>query len=322
MKSIRIHTFGGPEVMQLEDVADPQPQADQVVVRLRAVGINPVETYIRAGVYGPRAMPFTPGSDGAGEVESVGANVKNLKVGQRVYVAFTPQGNSGTYAEKVVCAANSVFALPENISFAQGAALGVPYATAFRGLFQRGGARAGETVLIHGASGGVGIAAVQLARAYGLTVLGTAGTPEGLRLIQEQGAHETFDHTQSGYLSDVLGFNCGHGVDLIVEMLANVNLAQDLGVLAKNGRVVIIGSRGPVEINPRDLMGRDADVRGMTLFNTPDNDLQSIHAALGAGLENGTLRPIIQEEMPLADAARAHEAVMQSGSHGKIVLVP
>lgn len=322
MKAIRIHVFGGPEVLQLEEIADPQPQENQVVVRLRAVGINPVETYIRQGIYGPRAMPFTPGSDGAGEVEAVGAKVKNFRIGERVYVAFTPQGNSGTYAEKVVCEANSVFALPLNISFAQGAALGVPYATAFRALFQRGDAKAGETVLVHGASGGVGIAAVQLARAYGLTILGTAGAPEGLRLIEEQGAQEVFDHTQSGYLSDVLGFNCGRGVDLIVEMLANVNLAQDLGVLAKNGRVVVVGSRGPVEINPRDLMGRDADVRGMTLFNTPDDDLQSIHAALRAGLENGTLRPIIQEEMPLEDAARAHEVVMRSGSHGKIVLLP
>ena len=200
--------------------------------------------------------------------------------------------------------------------------MGTPYATAYRGLLQRAGAKAGETVLVHGASGGVGTAAVQLARAHGLRVFGTAGSEQGITLAREQGAHEVFDHRAADHFDLIIKATGGRGVDVIVELLANVNLGKDLTVLAKNGRVVIIGSRGPVEINPRDTMQREADIRGMILPNTPPAEMASIHAALVAGLENGTLRPVIGKEFPLAEAALAHQAVLKSGALGKIVLVP
>ena len=212
--------------------------------------------------------------------------------------------------------------MPANVSFAQGAAMGTPYATAYRGLLQRAVAEPGETVLVHGASGGVGTAAVQLARAHGLRVFGTAGSDEGLKLVRDQGAHEVFDHSAPEHFEQVMKATGGRGVDVIVEMLANVNLGEDLTILAKGGRVVIIGSRGRVEIDPRDTMQRDADVRGMILPNTPPTELANIHAALVAGLKNGTLRPVIGKEFPLADAAQAHRAVMEPGAMGKIVLVP
>jgi len=227
---------------------------------------------------------------------------------------------SGTYAEFVLCKQEQVHPLPGNISFAQGAAMGTPYATAYRGLLQRAAARPGERVLVHGASGGVGTAAVQLGRARGLRVVGTAGSEEGLKLVREQGAHEVFDHRAPDHFEQIMNWTGGDGVNVIVEMLANVNLGKDLTILAKDGRVVIIGSRGPVEINPRDTMQRDADVRGMILPNTSPAEMASIHAALFAGLENGTLRPVIGKEFPLAEAAQAHKAVMKSGALGKIVL--
>jgi NADPH2:quinone reductase len=131
-----------------------------------------------------------------------------------------------------------------------------------------------------------------------------------------------FDHRVPDHFERIMQATGGHGVDVIVEMLANVNLGKDLTILAKGGRVVIIGSRGPVEINPRDTMQRDADVRGMILPNTPPAQMASIHAALVAGLENGTLRPVIGKEFPLADVAEAHRAVVEPGATGKIVLVP
>jgi NADPH:quinone reductase len=187
---------------------------------------------------------------------------------------------------------------------------------------QRGVAKPGETVLVHGASGGVGTAAVQLARAHGLRVFGTAGSDEGIRLAREQGAHEVFDHRAPDHFEQIMKATGGRGVDVIVEMLASVNLGKDLTILGKSGRVVIIGSRGRVEIDPRDTMQRDADVRGMILPNTPPAELGSIHAALVADLENGTLRPVIGKEFSLADATEAHLAVMESGAFGKIVLVP
>jgi NADPH2:quinone reductase len=318
MKAIRVHEFGGPEVLRLREVPTPKPGPGEVLVRMHATGVNPVETYIRAGTYARLPeLPYTPGNDGAGVVEKVGSGVTEFKPGDRVYTAGSI---SGTYAEFALYKKEQVHPLSANVSFAQGAAMGTPYATAYRGLLQRGDAKPGEIVLVHGASGGVGTAAVQLARTHGLRVFGTAGSEDGLKLVREQGAHEAFDHRASDHFEQIMKATGGHGVDVVLEMLANVNLGNDLTILAKSGRVVIIGSRGPVEINPRDTMQRDADVRGMILPNTPPAELASIHAALVAGLENGTLRPVIGKEFPLADAAEAHRAVMESGALGKIVL--
>jgi len=319
MNAIRIHQFGGPEVLKLEEVPDPRPGPGQVVVALRAVGVNPVETYIRAGRYGERVFPFTPGGDAAGVIEAVGEGVTSLKAGDRVYTAGTI---SGAYAQKALCDQKQVYALPANITFQQGAALGIPYGTAYRALIQRAASRAGETVLVHGASGGVGIAAVQIARAAGMTVIGTAGSERGRKLVLEHGAHHVVDHAGDGYAQQVVALTGGRGVDVILEMLANVNLDRDLSMIAKFGRIIVIGSRGRIEIDPRGTMAKDADIRGMLLFNATEAELRSIHAALRAGLENGTLRPVIAEELPLAEAARAHERVMSPGACGKIVLIP
>src|SRR5437899_2166774 len=319
MKAIRVHEFGGPEVLRLEEGPAPRPGAGQVLVRMHVICVSPVETYIRAGTYARLpALPYTPGNDGAGVIEQVGSDVNEFRAGDRVYTAGSI---SGTYAEFVLCKTEQVHRLPANVSFAQGAAMGTPYATAYRGLFQRADAKPGETVLIHGASGGVGTAAVQLARARGLRVFGTAASDEGRKLAREQGAHEVFDHRAPNQFEQVMNATAGRGIDVIVELLANVNLGKDLTILGKGGRVAIIGSRGRVEIDPRDAMQRDVDLRGMVMPNTPPEELASIHAALVAGLENGTLRPVIGKEFPLAEAAKAHRAVMEPGAFGKIVLV-
>lgn len=320
MKAIRVHEHGGPEVLRLDDVPDPEPGPGEVRVRVRAVGVNPVDTYIRAGVY-PSAppLPYVPGSDAAGVVDALGAGVTRLRTGDRVY---TSGGRTGAYAEMAVFPEAGVHPLPERVSFAQGAALGVPYATAYRALFQRAEARPGDWVLVHGATGGGGTAAVQLAHAAGMHVIGTGGTEDGRELAREQGADHVLDHHRDGYLNRVTEITDGRGVDVIVELLANANLGRDLGVLAPGGRVVVIGSRGTVEIDPRAMMAKDSDIRGMSLFNASDTDLRRIHAALRAGLRDGTLRPVIDRELPLAEAARAHAEVMEGGSAGKIVLLP
>ena len=254
MKAIVVHEFGGPEVLKIEDVPAPHPQAGQVLVRIRAAGVNPYDTYMRNGLYAIKPpLPYTPGSDAAGEVEAIGEGVTRPKRGDRVYVARTV---SGAYAEYALTLQTQVHSLPAKISYAQGAGVWVPYGTAYHALYHCAGARAGETVLVHGASGGVGIAAVQMARAMGLTVLGTAGSKKGLDLVTREGAHQVFDHSQSGYLDQILKATGGAGVDLTLEMLANVNLGHDLKLQAPRGRVVVIGSRGDVAISPRDLMMR------------------------------------------------------------------
>ena len=320
MKAIRVHEFGGPEVLRLDEVPEPRPAASQLLVRLSAAGVNPVDTYKRAGWHSlSPTLPYTPGEDGAGEVEAVGADAKRFKVGDRVYLA---RSVTGTYAEAALCEEWQANPLPANVSFEQGACLGVPYTTAYRALFHRATARAGETVLVHGASGGVGLAAVQLARAAGLRVVGTAGTEAGRSLVAEQGAHHALDHGSDGYLEELAPLTAGRGVDIILEMLANVNLDRDLGALTKFGRVVVVGNRGRVEIDPRQAMTRDAAILGMTLFNATPEDLRSINSALFAGLETGALRPVVGKRLPLSEAARAHREVLEPGARGKIVLRP
>lgn len=319
MKAIRVHQFGEPEVLRLEDLPVPQPGSGEVLVRVHAIGVNPVETYQRSGSNPAIRFPWTPGMDAAGEIESVGSGVKTFKPGDRVYTSDTL---TGSYAQFALCEAKDVHRLPASVTYQQGAAINIPYATAYRALFHRARAQAGEVVFIHGASGGVGIAATQIARAAGFIIIGTAGTEAGRKLATEHGAHHVLDHRDPSYLEQLMKLTEGRGVDVILEMLANVNLGKDLTVLAKHGRVIVIGSRGNVEITPRELMKRDADIRAMTLFNATDVELAGIHTALGAGLENGTLRPVVGREMPLADAAKAHVAVLEPGAYGKIVLVP
>lgn len=316
MKAIRVHQFGAPEVMRFEEVPDPKPGPNQVVVRIKAAGVNPVDTYIRAG-NDAGTLPYTPGFDGAGIVEAVGPGVRRVKIGDRVY---TSGSLTGTYAEWTLCNETQVHGLPEKLSFEQGAAVNIPYATAYRALFQKARAVPSETVLVHGASGGVGIAAVQIARAAGLTVIGTGGTDQGRTLVEREGAHIVLDHKKTDYLEKLMTFTGDRGVEVILEMLANVNLNKDLGVLAKGGRVVVIGNRGTIEIDPRHAMMRDASILGMALFNATESDLTRIHAALGAGLANETLRPIVGKEFSLRDAAAAHNAVLEPGAYGKIVL--
>lgn len=318
MRAIRVEQFGGPEVMQCQDWPDLQPSNGQVLVRILAAGVNPVETYVRAGTY-PRLpeLPYTPGSDGAGVVEAVGADVADLKPGDRVYVY---RSLSGTYAEFALCERAQVYPLANGLSFAQGAAIGVPYGTAWRALFTRGQAQAGESVLVHGATGGVGIAAVQIAKAAGLKVIGTAGSDQGMKLVREQGAQHVLTHEQGNDAEQIKALTDGNGVNLILEMLANVNLNKDLTVCAPNGRVIVIGSRGTIEIDPRLTMTTELDIRGMTLMAATPEELAHMHRELSKGFNNGTLRPVIQQEIPFSDAAHAHELVMKNNSGGKIVL--
>jgi NADPH2:quinone reductase len=324
MRAISVSAFGGPDVLELVELPLPEPEAGEVRVRLHATGVNPVETYIRSGTYARKpALPFTPGTDGAGVIDSVGAGVADVAPGDRVYVAaLLATRNTGTYATHVVCDAGTVHPLPGSLTFEQGAAVGVPCATAWRALFHKARLQPAERVLVHGASGGVGTAAVQLARAHGAIVVGTAGTEAGRELVRSEGAHHALDHTASDYLDQLMALTGGHGVDVVVEMLANVNLEKALGVLARDGRVIVVGSRGALQFNPRLAMAKDASIIGMTLWNTPPADDVALHAGVCASLESGVLRPVVGRVLPLAGASQAHVDVLAPGAHGKIVLVP
>lgn len=318
MKAIVVREFGAPEVLRLEETDDLQPNDSQILVKIEAAGVNPVDTYVRAGNHATApSLPFTPGKDGAGTIEKIGASVSKVKVGDRVYLANSV---SGTYAEYALAEENQVYKLPENISFEQGACLAVPYATSFWALFDKGKPEKGETVLIHGASGGVGIAAIQHAKHFGLKVIGTASSDEGKRLIKEQGADFVFDHSAPNYLDEILAATNCEGINIILEMLANVNLQNDLNIIAKKGRIVVIGNRGEITINPRLIMSQDATIRGFSLHTLSGAEMANIHTSIYEGLEGGWLNPIVGKTFPLSEAAQAHHTVIEEKAFGKIVL--
>lgn len=320
MKAIIVTEYGPPEVMQVEDAETPQPTGSQVLVKIHAAGVNPVDTYLRSGIHAhaPK-LPYTPGKDGAGTIEFVGESVTKFKQGDRVYTAGSV---SGTYAEYSICDESHLGLLPGNVGFEEGAGVWTPYATSYRALFQKAGAKAGETVLIHGASGGVGLAAVQWAKSAGLRVIGTASSDDGKALVTENGADAVFDHTNEDHFGEIFEYTQASGVDVIIEMLANENLERDFEALAMFGRIVVVGNRGSTQFTPRLAMTKDATICGMSLFNAPNAVMEEIHRAIGAGLANGSLRPFVSQRFPLADAPDAHHAIINGKAAGKIVLLP
>jgi len=320
MKAIQVQQFGGPEVLDYKEVEKPNPGPGQVLVQIKSAGVNPVDTYILTGTYARKPnLPYTPGMDGAGIVDAVGQGVTQVKIGDRVYVegAIT-----GTYAEFCLAAENHVHLLPSSLTFSQGAALGVPYGTAHYALFSKAKVKKGETLFIQGGSGGTGVASIQLAKAFGLKVIATAGTERGLQLIKQIGADHALNHKDPNYLEGLLNLTQGKGADVILEMAAHINLGKDLTVLAFNGQIVIIGSRGPVEINPRDIISRNGAILGMISLKRTDEENNAIHKDLWNYLKNSSLNPVINQEIPLKEVAQAHKTVMMPGAHGKIVLIP
>ena len=320
MKAIVVREFGEPEVMKLEDVLTPEPTGSQALVKIMAAGVNPVDTYLRTGIHAhaPK-LPYTPGKDGAGVVESVADGVTKFKPGDWVYTANTL---TGTYAEFALCEESDLGLLPENVSFEEGAGIWTPYATSYRALFEKAKATTGETVLIHGASGAVGIAAIQWAKNAGLRVIGTASSEEGKELVRAQGADAVFDHVDEDHLGEIREYTGGKGVDIIIEMLANENLERDFEALAMFGRIAVVGSRGSLQFTPRQAMTKDATIYGLSLFNALQSVRDEIHAAIYRGLSEGCLKPIVRESIPLAEAPRAHHEILEKKASGKIVLVP
>eukprot|EP00039_Didymoeca_costata_P026332 m.15717 g.15717 ORF g.15717 m.15717 type:complete len:356 (+) comp5474_c0_seq2:44-1111(+) len=322
MEAIRVKSFGEPEVLTVDTVPIPSPVAgDDVVVKVIAAGVNPVDTYIRAGAYARKPeLPYTPGADGGGEVHSVGADVKDFKPGDRVYITAS---KSGTYAQYSLCSASGIQKLPDNVTYEQGAALNVAYRTAYRALVVRARVQQGQTVLVHGASGGVGLAGVQLAKAHKCKVIGTAGTADGIELLKTQGCDFVFNHRDENYVEEIVKATEGKGVDIILEMLANVNLAKDLELLGHGGCVAVIGNRGNVEINPRLLMQKEASVVGV-MGGTPE-EIAAAFTAINTGLTDGSLSPVISSPVyTLKDVPAAHVDVIarKKCSPGKIIIKP
>ena len=320
MKALRIHAFGQPPTISYDDLPDAAARPGQVVVSVEAAGVNPVDTYIAAGAYAVKPdLPYTPGGEAAGTVLSVGEGVSDFAEGDRVIVCQSAAGRlQGCFAERCVCESRWLMTLPSHLTFLQGAAVNVAYITAFRALIEIAKPKDGDTVLIHGATGGVGLAALQIAKAHKLKVVATGGSDAGRELLQKQGADVVLDH----HAADHLGALKDTPPDVILEMAAHVNLQKDIDAIAPHGRIVVVGNRGQTTIDARGLMGKQAAVIGMSYFNDGDPPVLKAIAALQTGLDAGDLKPVVQAEIPMDDAQRAFDLVMRGDSHGKVVLLP
>ena len=320
MRAIVVTKFGDPDVLiEKHDVPCPIPEPNEALVKVGAVGVNPVETYIRSGKYGRLPeLPYTPGNDMCGTVVSVGSNVRHLKEGDRV--ASFGNCRSGAYAEYCAVDEDCLVHLPNNFDVKKGAALGVPFFTAYKALFLKGNAKPTDTVLIHGGSGGVGIACCQFALSQGMNVIATAGTKEGIDFLESLGVSHVFNHKESEYIEKIKEKTKGQGVDIIVEMLSNVNLNNDLTLLAQGGKVLVVGCRGTVEINPRLMMTKESSVQGVGLFLTSKKEFVLMRKAIEAGIRNGWINPWVGSIYPLDQASKAHQDIIDNGAKGKMVL--
>ena len=271
MNAIQVHKFGGPEELKYStSVPRPKPGPDEVLVQVKAVGVNPVDVLIRQGLFGPQQFPYIPGADFAGIVEEVGTNVMTVKVGERVYGSDTDSPNGmSAYAQFIAIKHNLVHPLHDTLTFSQGACIPIPYFTAYRALAQLAQAKPGETVFIHGASGGVGIASVQIASGLGLTVIGTSSTPEGQQLARKAGAHFVFNHYEEGYLEKVKEAAGERGIDLIIESIADKNLKKDLNLVRDKGRIIVVGGVTDITINPLDVFLREIVMKGVFIYKLP-----------------------------------------------------
>ena len=324
MKAVRIHEFGGPEVLRYEDVETPAPGPSQVLVRIRAAAVNQVDVAVRRNSFPtPKQPPKTLGSDGAGIVETVGSDVTGVAPGDEVFFTGLGIGSEGSYAEYALIAPVQAVRKPAGSSFEEAAALGLVFATAWYGLVRRAALAAGETVLVQGAGGGVGSAAVQLAHARGARVLATVSSAADAARVAELGADETIDRTAGDVTSEVGRLTGGRGVDVVLELVLSANLTADLGMIARGGRIVGIGG-GPeptVTIPTGPAIAVDASVLFASASNAGRAGTAEVLTEVARLVEKGALRPVVGRVFALSQAREAHELL--AGHHfGKIVLVP
>jgi NADPH:quinone reductase-like Zn-dependent oxidoreductase len=306
MKAIVVHEYGGPEVLKYEDVPRPEPKEDQILVRVIAAGVNPVDGLIRSGMfakYEKAAFPMIPGADIAGVVESAGSKITKFRMGDPVY-AYISLKNSGGYAEYAVVTEGEASPKPKSLTYVEAAAVPVVALTAWQALIDTAKLSKGQTVLIHGGSGGVGSFAIQIAKERGAKVIATASTPNQ-DLLKQLGVDVAIDYTKTKF-EDI-----AKDVDVVLDSIGKDTLARSYGVVKKGGFIVTLVTR--VDQAELDKHG----IRGASLSVKPDsNELGEI----GKLIDENKIKVVVSQTFPLADAAKAQEQVATGHTRGKIVL--
>jgi NADPH2:quinone reductase len=322
MKAIHVHEFGGPEVMKYEDAEEPKAGPGQILIEVRAAGVNPVDTTFRSGAH-PLSkslkLPWTPGIDAAGEVIAVGEGIEGFKAGDRVFGAAA----TGSYAEKAAMNGLRTAHIPSNLSFEECASFPVVLYTAFYAVVVKAGIQPGRTILVHAGAGGVGSMAIQIAKAAGARVITTVSSKEKADIASSLGADVVVNYREEDFAERCVAETGGAGVDAVIEMVSSENFDGSCRALKKHGTMVLLGAgtgksmTGTVTYPP--FYSKDIDVRGMSLFNSdavfPDMIRQVDHL-----LTEGKVRALVGEEIPMAEAARAHKVLMTGKVAGKIIL--
>jgi len=321
MKAVRFEKTGPSSVLSIVEVSINKPGPEQVLVRVHAAGLNPVEVMIRAGQF-PVPPPLILGTDGAGVVEQIGSKIKDFKVGDRVAIyAKSPVYQSGTYAEYFLADPDMLFHLPEKYSFADGASLGIPFMTSYYDIVILCHAKAGEVVLINGASGATGLYGIEIARAMGCKVIGVAGHEEGLALIAKKGA-TAISYKDPDFVKKVKEAAGPKGVDIVLETKPR-NIQNDFEVLGHRGRICLINAdTHKEELDMGPVLYKELKIIGSAVFSAIPEHYKLMRTGLQGALNAGAIKPIIEKIYPLDQVQKAHDDTEYStrGVVGKLVL--
>lgn len=323
MKAVRVHTTGGPEVLQVEEVPTPTPQPGEVLLRLEAAGVNFIDVYQRSGAY-KMATPFTPGQEAAGTVAALGAGVSGVAVGDRV---ASYCGALAGYAEYAIAPAETVVALPAGVTTAQAAAVMLQGMTAHYLTCTTYPLNPGDTCLVHAAAGGVGLLVCQLAKHRGARVIGTVSTAEKEALARAAGADDVIRYTETDFAAEVKRLTGGKGVQVVYDSVGKTTFTAGLDVIAPRGMMVLFGqSSGAVEPLDPQVLNR----RGSLFLTRPTlahyvaarAELEQRSGDLFRWIREGALQVRIDRQLPLARAAEAHIALASRSTAGKVLLEP
>ncbi len=324
MKAVRVHQFNMDVPMRVDEVEDAKPEPGEVLIKAGAVGVNPVDLAIRAAKH-PYAKlvtpPYIPGAEAAGEIIALGDGVEGWRIGQRVY----GRAMGGGYSENVRLVAGAMAELPEAYSYEEGACITVAFYTAWNALVIKAQAGPGETVLVQGGAGGVGMAAVQLAKRLGCRVFATVSSDAKAKFCKEMGADETINYREEDFAERCMELTGGRGVDVVVELCACDNFDKDLDAIRVDGKIIVIGTgtgKGPgAEFRVPAVMTKDAVVLGLAVVNLFPK-MPELVRRFTPLLREGAFRVNVDKASSFEEANEAHDYVLEGQFLGKVVLVP